>query len=214
MAMNDAEPGMHTIKSTFTRPPISPPGSAALPPVSPAQETQPPTQTSRVRRRNRTINSCSECRRRKLACSRTAPCTNCIKFDRECLYLAPALDPTSRSKLNDIKDRIGSIEQTLTRDLLHSSTPVETTVGIKLEDSDQDDVDEQEDERDLEPGIFTQLDQAYDDDADDEIMDLGIQLGKVRVSERIGGFVVPNFATAVRTSLGLALEGVPSVIHC
>lgn len=31
------------------------------------------------------------------------------------------------------------------------------------------------------------FDQVYDNDADDGLMDLGIQLGKLRMSDRVGG---------------------------
>jgi hypothetical protein len=33
------------------------------------------------------------------------------------------------------------------------------------------------------------LDNVYDDDADDKLMELGVQLGKLRISERIGGWI-------------------------
>lgn len=48
--------------------------------------------TPRIRRRNRMITSCLECRRRKLKCNKSHPCTNCVKFARDCVFLAPALD--------------------------------------------------------------------------------------------------------------------------
>jgi hypothetical protein len=38
------------------------------------------------RRRNRKINSCDECRRRKMKCSRTQPCHPCQIFSRKCVY--------------------------------------------------------------------------------------------------------------------------------
>ena len=65
-------------------------------------------------------------------------------------------------------------------------------------DSEDDDEDSgREDERDLEPSHLTVFDQVYEDDADDDLMDLGVQLGKMRVSERIGGFVRPRMAEEV-----------------
>ena len=64
----------------------------------------------RIRRRNRLITSCLECRRRKLKCDKQAPCTNCTRFRRDCLYLATALDSQSQQKLADIKERMGALE--------------------------------------------------------------------------------------------------------
>ncbi len=37
--------------------------------------------------RGRAIKSCSECRRRKMRCSRSQPCQNCSRFSRACVYL-------------------------------------------------------------------------------------------------------------------------------
>ena len=50
---------------------------------------------------------------RKLKCDKTAPCTNCTRFKRDCLYLAPASDAHSQQKLADIKERMGALEKTL-----------------------------------------------------------------------------------------------------
>lgn len=40
------------------------------------------------RRRQRVINSCFECRRRKLRCSKSYPCSNCSRFSRNCVFVA------------------------------------------------------------------------------------------------------------------------------
>lgn len=56
------------------------------------------------------ITSCLECRRRKLKCNKGDPCTNCTKFGRECVFLAPALDQASQLKLTEIKEKVGSCE--------------------------------------------------------------------------------------------------------
>lgn len=91
---------------------------------------------------------------------------------------------------------MGTLEQTLERDVARkdSTDKVKTKVEI---DSEEDDGPEYEDEKDLEPTPFASLDQVYEDDADDDLMDLGVQLGKMRVSERIGGFVRPKMAEEV-----------------
>ncbi|KAF2224479.1 fungal-specific transcription factor domain-containing protein, partial [Elsinoe ampelina] len=147
----------------------------------------------RIRRRNRVIASCLECRRRKLKCDKSAPCSNCAKFRRDCLYLAPALDSVSQQKLAEIKDRMGNLEQSLERDVARKNSTDKVKPKVEI-DSDEDDLPEFEDEKDLEPTPLASLDQVYEDDADDDLMDLGVQLGKMRVSERIGGFVRPKMA--------------------
>lgn len=91
---------------------------------------------------------------------------------------------------------MGHLEATLERDIARKPSNDQSPLDyIKTEaTSDQDDIEEAEDEKDLEPDPFAALDQVYEDDADDEIMDLGVQLGKMRVSDRIGGFARPRMA--------------------
>ena len=153
----------------------------------------------RIRRRNRVIASCLECRRRKLKCDKLQPCTNCTKFTRECRYLASALDTAAQQRLAEIKERMGTLEQVLERDVARGSqTKDRSRRASAATDSEDDDEDSgREDERDLEPSHLTVFDQVYEDDADDDLMDLGVQLGKMRVSERIGGFVRPRMAEEV-----------------
>ena len=170
----------------------------ASPPVRDSHGSHAPL--PRVRRRNRVIASCLECRRRKLKCDKQSPCTNCSKFTRDCLYLAPSLDTTSQQRLAEIKDRMGNLEHTLERDVARRTSADQSTLHVvKIEDDEHEDDDdlEAEDEKYLEPTPLAALDQVYEVDADDEIMDLGVQLGKLRVSERIGGFVRPKMAEEV-----------------
>jgi hypothetical protein len=67
-----------------------------------------------------------------------------------------------------------------------------------LADDVEGDVDE---ERDLEITPMVALDLTYEDDADgtDDIIDLGIQVGRMRITERIGGLNRPRLADEVRT---------------
>ncbi len=59
--------------------------------------------------------------------------------------------------------------------------------------------DEYDDERDLEITPMVALDLTYEDDADgtDDIIDLGIQIGKMRITERIGGLNRPRISEEV-----------------
>jgi Zn(2)-Cys(6) binuclear cluster domain-containing protein len=157
-----------------------------------------------IRRRMRMITSCLECRRRKLKCNKSQPCSNCIRFNRDCVYLGPKLDEASQLRLTEIKEKVGSLERQLERDVAKSTTKSAAQQRI-LADDIEGDYDE---ERDLELTPMVALDLTYEDDADgtDDIIDLGIQVGKMRITERIGGLNRPRLSEEVRTkSRGIAL---------
>lgn len=157
---------------------------AALSPVAPAP---------RIRRRNRMITSCLECRRRKLKCDKSHPCANCVKSVRDCLFLAPALDSASQLKLTEIKEKMGSLERVLEQDVAKRGHTARSSEGEEI-----DLASEPEDEKDL---VFTPLalrDNAYDENADDDLTDLGFTMGKLRLSERVGGYFRPKMADEVR----------------
>ena len=157
---------------------------------------------SKVRRRNRMITSCLECRRRKLKCDKTHPCTNCSKFSRECMFLAPALDSVSQQRLNEIKDKMGSLEKVLEQDVANrgkerSKPRKERKTSIDLpgeESSSDDDAPVPEDEKGLEPTPLAVVDASYEDDANDDVLDLGVRIGKMRMTERLGGFFRPKMS--------------------
>lgn len=156
----------------------------------------------KIRRRNRLITSCLECRRRKLKCDKTHPCTNCTKFVRDCVFLAPALDAASQLKLNEIKEKMGTLERTLEEDVARknrasssrSSNSGALPAGVE---SNSEDDEPPEDEKNLEPTPLAVNDAAYYEDVDDDVTDLGVLIGKMRLTERIGGFVRPKFAEEV-----------------
>ncbi|KAH9829770.1 bikaverin cluster transcription factor bik5-like [Teratosphaeria destructans] len=178
----------------------------------------------RIRRRNRVITSCLECRRRKLKCDKTVPCSNCTRFKRDCLYLAPALDPHSQQKLSEIKEKMGALEKNLEKEVqsaafMQGHKPhVSGTDIAKLsfvsggETSwthiEADDAENsggrsggEEDEEALEPTPLAALDNVYEDGGDDELMDLGVQMGKMRISERVGGWIRPKLVDELNDTL-------------
>jgi hypothetical protein len=67
-------------------------------------------------------------------------------------------------------------------------------------DSDSE-YDIPEDERNLEPNNLISEDPAYYDDVDDDLVDLGVQLGRMRITDRIGGLVRPRFAEELAQGL-------------
>lgn len=54
-----------------------------------------------------------------------------------------------------------------------------------------------EDERNLRPSPLAVMDAGYDDDLEDDTLDLGVKFGKIRVTDRIGGYVRPRAADEV-----------------
>lgn len=166
--------------------------------------TAPAAAVPRVRRRNRMITSCLECRRRKLRCDKLHPCTNCSKNSRDCLFLAPALDSASQMKLTEIKDKMGSLERVLEQDVAKKGS--RTGLFRNPQAADGEEIDfapEPEDEEYLEETPLALTDNAYDDDADDDLSDLGFVMGKMRLTERVGGYFRPKMAEEVgsRTNL-------------
>lgn len=147
---------------------------------------------SRVRRRNRMITSCLECRRRKLKCDKLHPCTNCNKFSRDCLFLAPALDSVSQQRLNEIKEKMGSLERVLEQDVARqhgkpsssAASRSERRTSADLPGGETSSSDNEgavpEDEKGLEVTPLAVIDAAYEDDANDDILDLGVRVGKMR----------------------------------
>lgn len=179
------------------------PSQSASSPPDASRASPGSSHTPRIRRRNRLITSCLECRRRKLKCDKLHPCTNCTKFSRDCVFLAPALDQASQQKLADLKERMGTLERSLEEDIAkrNRQNRAKTRAAVLLpgqeDEESSDDPTAPEDEQDLEPTPLATEDAAYYDDADDDLMDLGVQFGKMRITERIGGFVRPKISEEV-----------------
>lgn len=162
---------------------------------------------SRPKRRNRLITSCLECRRRKLKCDKGHPCSNCEKFARDCIFLAAAPNSTSQHRLAAIKDQVASLEKLLERDAQSSFLDQDAQdaqdaadFNIKTEDPESDEGEE------LEASPFAIRHSTYDDrDTADEAMDLGFKFGKLRMSDRVGGFFRPT----MEDELGYVLDTDP-----
>ncbi|TGJ86978.1 hypothetical protein E0Z10_g1787 [Xylaria hypoxylon] len=178
--------------------------------------SRPSVQIKPIRRRNRMINSCLECRKRKLKCSKTSPtCTNCVKASRDCLYIGPRLDEASQMRLAEIKEKQGTLERQLERDVAKSTTSKTTMQQRILADEVEDGYD---DGRDLEATPLVALDLTYEDDADggaDDMIDLGIQIGRMRITERIGGLSRPRLSEEILAGIAqrTASGGQPPQSH-
>jgi hypothetical protein len=144
---------------------------------------------------------------RKLKCDKGSPCANCTKISRPCVFIASGLDVDAQKRLADVKEKMGILERSLEEDVARLSRSksgdtndarrASALPGQEEAYSDQEDDD---DTRDLDPSRFVTEDAAYYDDDmnnNDDIVDLGITMGKVRITERIGGLVRPRFSEEV-----------------
>ncbi|KAK4128764.1 hypothetical protein N657DRAFT_676510 [Parathielavia appendiculata] len=173
-----------------------------------------PVSQKPIRRRMRMITSCLECRRRKLKCEKKQPCHNCKRFQRECVYLGPNLDEASQQRLTEIKEKVGSLERQLERDVAKGATCRRSGSPSRGGDGSQshqqrfvaDDVeDELGEERDLQITPMVALDLTYDDYSDgngtDDLIDLGVRVGKMRITERIGGLNRPRISEEIQAGI-------------
>ena len=108
---------------------------------------------------------------------------------------------------------MGTLEKVLEHDVARKAAANARTderargVGEELDDDDEEEeadkagILEPDDEKDLEPTPLGVADAAYDDDADDDVLDLGIKMGKMRLTERLGGFFRPKMNEEVRRKL-------------
>lgn len=66
----------------------------------------------------------------------------------------------------------------------------------------------------MEPSPLASVDAAYEVDGDDDdLLDLGIQMGKMRITERIGGFFRPKISQEV-ISRDFTLSILENTIPC
>jgi hypothetical protein len=117
------------------------------------------------------------------------------------------MDPVGQAKLAEVKEKMGILERTLEQEVARRSksesrdddSPSSQLPGQDVVESDENSAPE--DERDLEPNFYVTEDAALDDTVDDDLADLGIQLGKMRITDRIGGFVRPRFHEEISEAL-------------
>ncbi|PYI09606.1 hypothetical protein BO78DRAFT_307832, partial [Aspergillus sclerotiicarbonarius CBS 121057] len=148
-----------------------------------------PKPRKQARRRNRTIHSCLECRRREMKCDREQPCVGCRATGQRCIYVSSANgDAQFRRRLAQMKDAKEALDEGLVKesDNKHLSS---------------EECDDLPDDGYLEPTRLAIQDAAYAPDAEDRIDDLGIRLGRMRLGERIGGLYRPRIADELAHSL-------------
>jgi hypothetical protein len=137
-----------------------------------------------------------------LKCDKGSPCGNCTKNARPCVFIASSLDADAQKKLAEVKEKMANLEDDVAR-LSRTGKAADDKRTIALPGQDQDpdsDQEEDEDAKNLDMSRFVTDDAAYYDDAvsgDDDLVDLGIAMGRMRITERIGGLVRPRFAEEV-----------------
>ncbi|KAL9603857.1 MAG: hypothetical protein Q9219_000966 [cf. Caloplaca sp. 3 TL-2023] len=103
-------------------------------------------------------------------------------------------------KLTEIKEKMGSLERVLEHDVARKGDR-QKAWRANPEGEQIDFAPEPEDEKNLEPTPLAVTDAVYDDEADDDLADLGFAMGRMRLSDRIGGFFRPKMAEEMTASL-------------
>jgi hypothetical protein len=89
---------------------------------------------------------------------------------------------------------MGMLERSLEEDIARRSIQKAALPGQEESYSDQDD---DEEAKDFRPTYLVTEDAAYYEDDNDDLVDLGIAMGKLRIAERIGGLVRPRLSDEV-----------------
>lgn len=132
---------------------------------------------------------------------------NCRSQNRQCIYISSSEtnDSQLRRKLTEMKDARDSLEkkvllgkiddQAARQDQLQSlsGAPIASLEGDVGGHGDESDV-----EGYLEPTSLAIPDAAYAEDDSENINDLGVALGKIRLGERVGGLFRPRIGDEVR----------------
>ncbi|PWY71791.1 hypothetical protein BO94DRAFT_560245 [Aspergillus sclerotioniger CBS 115572] len=130
----------------------------------------------RARRRNRTIHACLECRRRKIKCDRQQPCAGCRAASQPCIYVSSANgDVQFRRRLAQMKEAKDALDEGL----------VGQSDGKVNKEPSSEESDDLAGDGYLQPTRLAIQDAAYAPDTDDQVDDIGIRLGRMRLGERI-----------------------------
>lgn len=138
------------------------------------------------------ITSCLQCRRRKLGCDKRQPCGNCPKIQHECLYMSSQLHEASHVLLASLKEEFRPLHRQMEREVVQSNSAARTLA----EEVDDDDGNGVAEPTDLEAAGI-----RYEEDGDmDDLIDLGVRVGRMRITERVGGLTMPRLSVEVSSS--------------
>ena len=179
------------------------PTPRSRPPLS-APPNSPHTEERQGYRRGRAIRSCLECRRRKMRCNRSRPCQNCNRFCRECVYLpfpewpsgAPA-NANEEAKTQSTDPAGGRAHPSFAFNH-HTSLGQGSPLPHHTHSTDSD--------------TAAKYEGTYDNDADDDSLDLVLQVGRLSaITEKVGRFWKPLVCDQV--SISYIFPGPISFIH-
>ncbi|KAJ4365785.1 hypothetical protein N0V83_008406 [Neocucurbitaria cava] len=95
-----------------------------------------------------------------------------------------------------------SLEEGIARKSQVSTGASSAPLQLPGQEESYSDQEEEEDTKDLDPSHLATEDAAYYEGEDnDDVVDLGIAMGKVRITERIGGLVRPRFSEELAQAL-------------
>lgn len=142
--------------------------------------------------RGRGIKSCLECRRRKMRCSRSQPCQNCSRFSRNCHYVSfpdPYASPKSNEQdgsIHHFREKGPSVRGgTLSEHL-------RTGQGIRVRSAPST--------PQTGPAPLATHEELYSFGVDKEGLTTDLQIGRLRITERICGLSKDQLANRVRSS--------------
>lgn len=167
-------------------------------PAAPAPPNSPRTEEHQGYRRGRAIRSCLECRRRKMRCNRSRPCQNCNRFCRDCVYYSFPEWPSGASINVKVEGRSQSPDQGVGR-ALPSFNPNQHPNLIQPSPFTH----HHHHHHGYHPDTFAkhaEHDGLDDIDADSHSLHVGLQIGRLGITEKINGFLRPDVATQVSIS--------------
>ena len=131
---------------------------------------------------------------------------NCRSQNRQCIYISSSEtnDTQLRRKLTEMKDARDSLEKKVLLGKLEDQSARQNKLrelsGAPIASLECDvggHGDESDVEAYLEPTPLAIPDAAYAEDDSEDINDLGVALGKIRLGERVGGLFRPRIGDEV-----------------
>ena len=155
----------------------------SVPPISPRAED------NQGYRRGRAIRSCLECRRRKMRCNRSRPCQNCNRFCRDCVYHPFPEWPSGAPNTSREDSSVRSPVQGGGRAFPSFDTTQNFGYVQPPPFSNHD--------YNYTPDPLAKTHKYYEADADDDALDVALQIGRLSITEKLGGYFRPHIATQV-----------------
>ncbi|CAN9308046.1 unnamed protein product [Alternaria alternata] len=131
---------------------------------------------------------------------------------RQCVFIASGIDSNAQAKLAEVKEQMGRLERSLEEDVARKTeantrSPSDFSRVSALPGQEQSsDKEDDEETQNLRPTHLVTEDATYyepDDDVNlnEDIDDLGFRMGRIRITERIGGLVRPRFSDELTRAL-------------